>query len=54
VILVGCGVVCLFFGYRAPPEKAQEAATAIHDGWGCIIAGAVMCIIRRFFCGFSD
>ena len=30
VILVGFGAVCLFLGYRAPPEKAALAAGAIH------------------------
>lgn len=34
VFLVGFGAVCLFFSYRAPLEKAQEAARAIHGGWG--------------------
>ena len=54
VFLVGFGAVCLFFGYRALAEKAQEAATAIHGGWGFIAVGVVMCLIRRFFCGFSS
>ena len=34
VILVGFGAVCLYFGYRAPAEKAQEAAKLIRGGWG--------------------
>lgn len=54
VLLVGFGAVCLFFGYRAPAEKADEAAKAIRGGWGFIAAGAGMYLVRRFFCGFSD
>ena len=26
LVLVGFGAVCLYFGYRAPAEKAQEAS----------------------------
>jgi hypothetical protein len=54
VILVGFGAVCLFFGYRAPAAKAQEAATLIRGGWGFIIVGAGTYVIRRFFYGFSS
>ena len=53
VILAGCGAVCLFFGYRAPATRAQEAATLIHGGWGFIAVGIGTYIIRRFSCGFS-
>ena len=53
VILVGFGAVCLFFGYRAPPEKAAEAATAIRYGYGLIAVAVAMYIVRRFFCGYS-
>ncbi len=34
VLLVGFGAVCLFFGYRALAEKAQEAAKLIRGGHG--------------------
>jgi hypothetical protein len=54
VLLIGFGVVCLFFGYRAGPEKAAEAAKAIRGGWGFIAAGAGMYLIRRLCSGFSD
>jgi hypothetical protein len=54
LILVGFGAVCLFFGYRAPAEKTQEAAKLIRGGWGFIAVGTGMYIIRRFFCGFSS
>ena len=54
VLLVGFGAVCLFFGYRAPPAKAQEAAKAIHGGYGFIAVGALMYVIRRFFGGYSS
>jgi len=54
VLLVGFGAVCLFFGYRAPAERAQEAATLIHGGYGFTSVGALMYVIRRFFSGFSD
>ena len=54
MILVGFGAVCLYFGYRAPAAKAQEAATLIHGGYGFILAAVVMYLVRRFFCGFSS
>jgi hypothetical protein len=54
VILVGFGAVCLFFGYRAPAAKVQEAAKLIRGGWGFIAVGIGMYIIRRFLCGFSS
>ena len=54
VLLVGFGLVCLFFGYRAPAQKAQEAAKLIRGGYGFLAAGAAMYVIRRLFCGFSD
>lgn len=54
VILVGFGAVCLFLGYRAPPEKASEAAKAIHRGYGLIAAGVAMYVVRRLFCGCSS
>jgi hypothetical protein len=53
-IVVGFGALCLFLGYRAPAEKAQEAAAAIRYGWGFLIVGVLMYVIRRFFTGFSD
>ena len=53
IIVVGFGVVCLHFGYRAPAEKAQEAAKLIHGGYGFIAVGVLMYVIRRFFSGFS-
>jgi high-affinity Fe2+/Pb2+ permease len=53
LVLVGFGAVCLFYGYRAPAEKAEEAARLIRGGYGFIAAGVVMLVIRRFFSGFS-
>ncbi len=53
VFVVGFGVVCLFFGYSAPADKAQEAAKLIRGGYGFILAGVLIYLIRRFFCGFS-
>ncbi|UCG55598.1 MAG: hypothetical protein JSU70_12095 [Phycisphaerales bacterium] len=47
LIVVGFGAVCLVFGYRAPPEKAQEAAKLIHVGYGLIAGVAVALAIRR-------
>ncbi len=52
-ILVGFGAVCLFFGYRAPAEKDQEAARLIHGGHAFIAASVLMYVVRRFFGGFS-
>jgi hypothetical protein len=54
IALVGLGVVCLYIGYRAPVERAQDAAKLIQSGYGLIGAGIVMLVIRRFFCGFCD
>ena len=54
LIFVGFGLVCLYFGYRAPPEKAQEAAQAIRGGYGFIAVGVVIWAVRRFFCGYGD
>ena len=53
LVLVGFGAVCLYYGYRAPTEKAEEAAKLIHGGYGFIGAGVAMLVIRRFFSGFS-
>ena len=52
-VLVGFGAVCLFYGYRAPAEKAQEAAKLIRGGYAFIAAGIGMLIIRKLFSGFS-
>jgi hypothetical protein len=49
LIVVGCGVICLFFGYRAPAEKAEEASKLIRGGWSFIAAGGLMIIARRVF-----
>ena len=53
-IFVGFGLVCLFFGYRAPAEKAREAAKLIRGGYGFIAVGAAIWAVRRFFAGYSD
>jgi hypothetical protein len=50
MILLGFGAVCLFLGYRAPAEKAAEAARAIRYGYGSIAVAALIYLIRRFFC----
>jgi hypothetical protein len=52
-IFVGFGLVCLFFGYRAPAEKAQEAAGLIRGGYGFIALGVAIWAARRFFSGYS-
>ena len=51
--LVGFGVVCLCDGYRAPAEKAGEAAKLIWRGYGLIVASVAMLVYRRFFSGYS-
>jgi hypothetical protein len=53
LILVGFGAVCLFYGYRAPVKKAQEASKLIRGGYGFIASGFVMLVVRRLFSGFS-
>lgn len=53
VLLVVLGIVALAVGYRAPVERAEEAAKLIQGGWRLMGAAALMLIIRRFFCGFS-
>lgn len=53
LVLLGCGVVCLYLGYRAPTEKAKEAGEAIMMGFFCLIANVGMLIYRRFFSGYS-
>ena len=52
-VFVGFGAVCLFFGYRAPAEKAEDAAKLIRGGYGFFAVGIVMYVIRRLFSGFS-
>jgi hypothetical protein len=47
-ILIGFGAACLFLGYRAPPEKAVEAARALRYGYGSIAVALAMYIVRRF------
>lgn len=49
LLLVGFGAVCLYYGYQAPAEKAQEAAKLIHGGYGFIAASVGMVVIRKFF-----
>ena len=51
LVLVGFGAVCLFYGYRAPEEKAQEAARLIRGGYSFIAAGVGMLVIRRLLAG---
>ncbi len=51
---LGLGAVCLFLGFRAPPEKAAEGARAIRLGFGAVGIAGIMYIIRRYFCGFSS
>ncbi len=53
-IFVGFGFACLSFGYRAPAERAQEAAGLIRGGYGFIAFGVAIWAIRRFLCGYSD
>jgi len=53
IALIGIGLVCLYFGYRMPVARAQDAAKLIRAGCGLIAGGVVMFVIRRFFCGFS-
>lgn len=53
IVIVGFGAVCLFFGYRAPAEKAEDAAKLIRGGYGFIAVGVAMYVIRRLFSGFS-
>jgi len=54
LFLLGFGVVCLYFGYRAPPDKADEAAKAIRGGYGFIASAVAIYGIRRWFCGYSS
>jgi hypothetical protein len=54
VVFVGFGIVCLFFGYRAPAQKVQEAAKVIRGGYGFIAFGVAIRAVRRFFSGYSD
>ena len=53
-IFVGFGLVCLFFGYRAPAQKAQEVAKLIRGGYGFVAVGVAIWAVRRFFSGYSD
>jgi len=53
LVLLGCGAVCLYYGYRAPAEKAKEAGEAIAMGYGFLVASVAMLIYRRFFSGYS-
>jgi hypothetical protein len=54
IILIGFGVVCLYMGYRAPPERMQDAAETIRYGYGSIAVAVAIYIIRRWFCGYSS
>jgi hypothetical protein len=53
VVIIGFGVVCLVFGYRAPADKAPEAAKPIRGGYGLIAGGVGMYAVRRLFGGYS-
>jgi hypothetical protein len=53
LVLLGCGAVCLYLGYRAPAEKAKEAGELIAKGYCFLIANVAMLIYRRFFSGYS-
>ena len=52
LVFVGIGAAGVYLGFRAPVEKAKEAAEAIHGGCALIAAGVVMLVIRRFFSGY--
>jgi len=52
VIVVGFGIVCLFYGFGAPPDKAEEASKLIRGGFGFIAFGIVACLIRKSFTGY--
>ncbi|MHC4740644.1 MAG: hypothetical protein ACYS8Z_01965 [Planctomycetota bacterium] len=47
LLLAGFGLVCLFFGYRAPVEKAEEASKLIRGGYAIIAAGVGMHVVAR-------
>ena len=47
-ILIAFGTLCLFLGYRAPPEKTAEAARALRYGYGAITVAVAMYVARRF------
>ncbi len=53
-IFAGFRLVCLFFGYRAPAQKAQEAAKLIRGGYGFVAFGVAIWAVRRSFSGYSD
>lgn len=53
LILLGCGAVCLYLGFRAPAEKAKEAGELIARGYCCLVANVVMLIYHKFFSGYS-
>ncbi len=52
VIVVGFGIVCLFYGFGAPTDKAEEASKLIRGGFGFIAFGIVACLVRKYFTGY--
>ncbi|MBN1361798.1 MAG: hypothetical protein JW993_14475 [Sedimentisphaerales bacterium] len=49
IIVLGFGLVCLYFGYRAPADRAEEAAKLIRGGYAFIAGGVVLALVRRYF-----
>lgn len=49
LVLLGCGAVCLYYGYRAPVEKAKEAGELIAMRYCFLVASVAMLIYHRFF-----
>jgi hypothetical protein len=49
ILVAGFGAVCLYFGYRAPVEKGEEAARLIREGYAFIGAGVLMVVVRSRF-----
>ncbi len=46
-ILVVFGGLCLCLGYRAPSEKAAEAARAIRYGYASLAVAVAMYVVRK-------
>jgi hypothetical protein len=54
IVVVGFGFVCLYFGYGAPADKAEEAGKLIRGGYAFIAGGVALVLCRRYFSGFSS
>ena len=44
LVSLALGALCLWLGYRAPANQAQNAATVIRGGYGCLVFAGIIAV----------